>query len=144
MFWPLSPEVLPAFPPRTTPQPSSTLCLRGCLGKNGSRPCSHRRFCAEPLHMNWNQNSEPLSTTEPVAQNDRENVRMANSIIAQVSSNTTRLNEATQHFIVLAAEPGCGLARDSALVATNPLTTRQSDILRVLGSLSAVHGGSDR
>ena len=36
-----------------------------------------------------------------------------------------------------AAEPGCGLARDSALVATNLLTMHQSDILRVLGSLSA-------
>jgi mRNA interferase MazF len=88
--------------------------------------------------MNWNQNSEPLSTTEPVVRNDRENVRMANSIVAQVSSNITRLNEATQHFIVLAADPGCGLARDSALVATNLLTMQQSDSPRVLGSLSAV------
>jgi hypothetical protein len=47
------------------------------------------------------------------------------------------VNEATQHLIELAAEPRCGLARDSALVATNLLTMHQSDILRVLESLSA-------
>ena len=53
MFWPQSPEVLPAIPLRTTPQPSSTSCPRGCLSENGSRPCKHRRFCARPFHMNW-------------------------------------------------------------------------------------------
>ncbi len=41
---------------------------------------------------------------------------MTNTIVAQISGNTTRVNEATQHLIELAAEPGCGLARDSALV----------------------------
>ena len=72
-----------------------------------------------------------------VVQNDRDNARMTNTIVAQVSGNTARVNEATQHLIELAAEPGCGLARDSALIATNLLTMHQSDILRVLGSLSA-------
>ena len=47
------------------------------------------------------------------------------------------MSEPTQHLIELAAEPGCGLVRDSALIATNLLTMHQSDILRVLGSLSA-------
>ena len=73
-----------------------------------------------------------------VVQNDRDNARMTNTIVAQISGNTTRVNEATQHLIELAADPGCGLARDSALVATNLLTMQQSDILRVLGSLTAV------
>ena len=72
-----------------------------------------------------------------VVQKDRDNARMTNTIVAQISGKITRVNEATQHLIVLAAEPGCGLARDSALIATNLLTMHQSDILRVLGSLSA-------
>jgi len=62
---------------------------------------------------------------------------MTNTIITQISGNTAGANEAKQHLIELAAEPGCGLARDSALVATNLLTMQQSDILRVLGALSA-------
>ncbi len=61
---------------------------------------------------------------------------MTNRIVAQISGNTARVNDATQHLIELAAELGCGPARDSALVATNLLTMHQSDILRVLGSLS--------
>jgi mRNA interferase MazF len=72
-----------------------------------------------------------------VVQNDRDNARMTSTILAQISGNIARVNEATQHLIVLAAEPGCGLARDSALIATNLLTMDQSDVLRVLGSLSA-------
>ena len=72
-----------------------------------------------------------------IVQNDRDNGRMANTIVAQISGNLARVHEATQHLIELAVEPGCGLARDSALIATNLLTMRQSDILRVLGSLSA-------
>jgi mRNA interferase MazF len=52
-----------------------------------------------------------------VVQNDRDNARMTNTIIAQISSNTARVTEATQHLIELTVEPGCGLARDSALIA---------------------------
>lgn len=72
-----------------------------------------------------------------IVQNDRDNARMANTIVAQISGNITRVHEATQHLIELTNEPGCGLARDSALIATNLLTMHQSDIPRVLGSLSA-------
>jgi mRNA interferase MazF len=72
-----------------------------------------------------------------VVQNNRDNARMTSTIVAQISSNTAHVNEATQHLIELAVEPGCGLARDSALIATNLLTMHQSDILRVLESLSA-------
>jgi mRNA-degrading endonuclease toxin of MazEF toxin-antitoxin module len=68
-----------------------------------------------------------------VVQNDRDNSRMTNTAVAQISGNTTRVNEATQYLIELAAEPGSGLASDSALIATNLLTMRQSDIVRVLG-----------
>ena len=62
---------------------------------------------------------------------------MTNTVVAQISGNTARVNEPTRHLIELAAEPGCGLARDSTIIATNLLTMHQSDILRVLGSLSA-------
>ncbi len=55
-----------------------------------------------------------------VVQNDRDNARMTNTIVAQISGNTSRVNEATQHLIELAAEPGCGLARDSALDRDKP------------------------
>ena len=72
-----------------------------------------------------------------VVQNDRDNARMTNRIVAQISGNTARVSEVTQHLIDLAAEPGCGPMRDSALIATNLLTMHQGDILRVLGSLSA-------
>ncbi len=76
-----------------------------------------------------------------VVQNDRDNARIANTIVAQISGNTARVNEPTQHLIELAADPSCGLTRDSALIATNLLTMQQSDILRVLGSLSAATMG---
>ena len=72
-----------------------------------------------------------------VVQNDRDNARMTNTIVAQISGNTARVIEATQYLIELGAEQGCGLARDSALIATNLLTMHRSDILRVLGSLWA-------
>ena len=72
-----------------------------------------------------------------VVHNDRDNARITNTIVAQISDNSARVDEATQHLIELSAEPGRGLARASALVATNLLTMHQSDILRVLESLSA-------
>ena len=71
-----------------------------------------------------------------VVQNDRDNARMSNTVVAQISGNTTRVHEATQFLIELTAEPGCGLARDSALIATNLLTMNQDDVLCVIGSLS--------
>ena len=53
-----------------------------------------------------------------MVQNDRDNVRMMNTIVARISGNTARVNEPTHHLIEVAAEPCCGLARDSALYAT--------------------------
>jgi PemK-like, MazF-like toxin of type II toxin-antitoxin system len=42
-----------------------------------------------------------------VIQNDPDNMRMTNTIVAQISGNTARFNEATQHLIDVAAEPVC-------------------------------------
>jgi mRNA interferase MazF len=72
-----------------------------------------------------------------VVQNDRDNARLTNTILVQISGNTSRIHEPTQLLIELAAEPGCGLMRDSAVIATNLLTVDQGDVLRVLGALSA-------
>ena len=43
-----------------------------------------------------------------VVQNDRDNARMTNTIVAQISGNTARVNEATQHLIELAASQDVG------------------------------------
>ena len=48
-----------------------------------------------------------------VVQNDRDNARMANTVVAQISGNTARVSEATQHLIELAADPG-GTSEHSA------------------------------
>ena len=71
-----------------------------------------------------------------VVQNDRDNARLRNTIVAQISSNTSRVHEASQLLIELAKEPGCGLKRDSAGICTNLLTLDKDDVLRVLGALS--------
>jgi mRNA interferase MazF len=72
-----------------------------------------------------------------VVQNDRDNLRLLNTIIVQLSSNTSRVHLATQHLIVKALEPGSELMRDSGVIATNLLALYQGDVLRVLGQLSA-------
>jgi mRNA-degrading endonuclease toxin of MazEF toxin-antitoxin module len=71
-----------------------------------------------------------------IVQNDRENARLTNTIVAQITSNTSRVHEATQYSLEPSEEPGSGLLRTSALNASNLLTMNQRDILRVLGSLS--------
>ena len=72
-----------------------------------------------------------------VVQNNRDNGRLMNTIIVQISSNVSRVHESTQCLIELSREPASGLMRDSATIATNVLTIGQGDILRVLGELSA-------
>lgn len=72
-----------------------------------------------------------------VVQNDRDNVRLTNTIVAQISSNTSRVHEPTQYLIELADKTSSGLLRDSAVIAINLLTLHQGDVLRTLGSLSS-------
>ncbi len=71
-----------------------------------------------------------------VIPNDRDHAQMTNTIVAQTSGNITRVHESTPGLIALVTELHCGLARDSALIATNRLTRKQREILGVLGSLS--------
>lgn len=72
-----------------------------------------------------------------VVQNDTDNARLLNTIVAQITSVTHRAHEPTQVFIDLATEEGqqSGLLHDSVVNCVNLYTVEQSCILRHLGSL---------
>ena len=73
-----------------------------------------------------------------VVQNDRDNTRMARTIVALITSNIGRAGEDTQYLIDRGHPDfaGSGLHRDSAVNCSNLYTIRQSDISRVIGKLS--------
>jgi mRNA interferase MazF len=72
-----------------------------------------------------------------VIQNDANNSRMANTILATISTNTTRSHEPTQVLIDVATPEGqqSGLLATSVVSTENLLTVRQSQIVRTIGSL---------
>lgn len=74
-----------------------------------------------------------------VIQNDRDNLRLVNTIIAQITSHTGRALEPTQFLIELASAEGqvSGLRQDSVVNAANLFTIDRSKLLRRLGSLPA-------
>lgn len=76
-----------------------------------------------------------------VVQNDRDNQRLANTIIAMVTSRTHRAAETTQLFIDINTPEGkqTGLIMDSVVNCINLFTLQQSKIVRKLGSLSSSH-----
>ncbi len=83
---------------------------------------------------------DPADKVRPalVVQNDRDNTRMAKTIVALITSNIGRAGEDTQYLIDrnhLDFAP-LGLHRDSAVNCSNLYTIRQSDISRVIGKLS--------
>ena len=74
-----------------------------------------------------------------VVQDDRDNVRMQNTIIAQITTNLHRAGEPT-HLLIEAASPDgqqAGLLHDSAISCNNLATVREDRIDRVIGHLSA-------
>jgi mRNA interferase MazF len=73
-----------------------------------------------------------------VLQNDRDNARLTNSIVAMISSQTRRAAEATQVLIEVTTSDGAksGLRVDSVIVCSNLFTVEQSKILRMLGDLT--------
>jgi mRNA interferase MazF len=75
-----------------------------------------------------------------VVQNDRDNQRLVNTIVAQITSRTHRQVEPTQLLIRLTAPEGqqSGLRQDSVVNCLNLATLHESKILRVLGSLSSI------
>jgi mRNA interferase MazF len=73
-----------------------------------------------------------------VIQNDRDNHRLVNTIIVQITSRTDRASsEPTQLLIELATPAGkqSGLRTKSAINCANIFTVHQDDVLRKLGTL---------
>jgi mRNA interferase MazF len=73
-----------------------------------------------------------------VIQNDRDNRRLTNTVVAMVSGNTANSNEATQLFIDPATRDGgsSGLHGPSVVKCCNLFTVSQADIRRTVGQLS--------
>lgn len=74
-----------------------------------------------------------------VVQNDRDNQRLPNTIVVQITSVTRRAVEPTQLLVELASPAGVqsGLRQDSVVNCVNLLTLSRLKILRRLGSLPA-------
>jgi mRNA interferase MazF len=74
-----------------------------------------------------------------VVQNDGDNLRMGNTIIAQITSTLDRSNEPT-HLLIEVASPesrASGLLHDSVVSCNNLATIRQDRIQRLIGHLPA-------
>lgn len=74
-----------------------------------------------------------------VVQNDVDNQRLANTIIAMITSRTQRAGEPTQILIDISSTGGkqTGLRVNSVINCVNLFTIEQSKILRTIGQLSA-------
>jgi mRNA interferase MazF len=83
---------------------------------------------------------DPADKVRPalVVQNDRDNARMAKTIVAFITGNLQRTAEDTQ-YVLTRTHPdfaASGLRRESAVNCSNLYTIRQSDVTRVIGKLS--------
>ncbi len=75
-----------------------------------------------------------------VVQNNRDNVRLVNTIVCQITGRTHRALEATQVLIDLNTPDGqqSGLRFDSVVNCVNLVTLDKTKILRHIGKLSNV------
>lgn len=73
-----------------------------------------------------------------VVQNDEDNRKIANTIVAQISTNLARLGDKSHFLIEIATADGqkSGLLHDSLVSCNNLATIEQSLIARIIGSLS--------
>lgn len=74
-----------------------------------------------------------------VVQNDTDNARLLNTIVAQITSNVRAATEPT-HLLIVASSPEglqSGLLHDSVISCNNLATIEQALISRSIGSLSA-------
>jgi mRNA interferase MazF len=73
-----------------------------------------------------------------VVQSDHNNARLNETIIAAITSNTSRVHEATQLFIDIATPDGAasGLLHNSAVRGERLHSIAQADVRRVIGHLS--------
>jgi mRNA interferase MazF len=83
---------------------------------------------------------DPTDKVRPalILQNDRDNARMAKTIVAFITSNLQRSAEDTQYLISGAHPdfPNSGLRRDSVVNCSNLYTIRQADVTRIIGRLT--------
>jgi mRNA interferase MazF len=72
-----------------------------------------------------------------VVQNDRNNQRLTNVIVAAITSTTHRSGEPTQFLIEVTSAAGTqsGLVKDSVVTCENLATVEQNRVSRVIGSL---------
>src|SRR5438132_1576769 len=70
-----------------------------------------------------------------IIQNDRDNQRLQNTILAMITSLTRRAQEPTQLFIDLSTTEGkqSGLRQDSVVNCVNLFTVEQTKILQTIG-----------
>jgi mRNA interferase MazF len=75
-----------------------------------------------------------------VVQNDRDNQRLVNTILAMITSVTKRSLEPTQLLIDLHTPEGrqSGLRQDSVVICLHLLTVEKTRLLRTLGSLPII------
>jgi mRNA interferase MazF len=76
-----------------------------------------------------------------VVQNDRNNAQMSNTILAVITTNSSRFNEPTQVLIDPSTADGAvtGLRSISAISCENLITVAKSDIVKKIGHLSDAH-----
>src|SRR6266850_8248697 len=75
-----------------------------------------------------------------IVQSDHNNARLNETIIAAITSNTSRVHEATQLLIEVATPDGAasGLLHDSAVRGERLHSIPQADVRRVIGKLADV------
>ena len=73
-----------------------------------------------------------------IVQADHNNARLNETIIAAITSNTSRVHEATQLLIEIATPDGAasGLLYDSAVRCERLHSIPQADVRRIIGNLS--------
>jgi mRNA interferase MazF len=74
-----------------------------------------------------------------IVQNDRDNERLPNTIVAQITTNLSRASDSRHLFIDLSTVEGrqSGLLHDSVVSCTNLATVHEDRVGRVIGHLSA-------
>jgi mRNA interferase MazF len=73
-----------------------------------------------------------------IVQNDRDNQRLTNTIVALITKNVSRVHEPTQLLIDVSTPEGqqSGLNQPSAVTCGNVFTVAQTKVRRVVGKLS--------
>jgi mRNA interferase MazF len=74
-----------------------------------------------------------------IVQNDRDNQRLMNTIVALITKNVSRVHEPTQFLVDVATPEGrqSGLNQSSAVACGNLFTVAQTKVRRVIGTLPA-------